>query len=227
MSDTEAAEPERLDVWRSDTLTALTTLRENEARLERAARGICVKLTDILSPWLFEVGPFSKVEARFRDEILHPALKLHQDLKCASHQYEMKYITFLTRLSPRDMLDEWDLKDADTWQKVRAERDVGRALYCLHPSIIRLRAESTTPIVVAKPVVVVQGPNRKRSSDSRGCKDSPLNSMTERPVTTKPSPATDHVTSPSKQGDPTHVEVAEKSSTFIDSDSSTESSRRR
>ena len=187
LSDTEAAEPERLDVWRSDTLTSLTTLPENEPRLERAARGICIELTDILSPWLFEAGPFSKVEARFRDDILGPAIKLHQDLKSASHQYETRYIKVLDRLSPKQMLDEWELKDADTWQKVRAERDVGRALYCLHPSIIRLRAESTTPIVVAKPVIVVQGPNKKISSDSRGRKDSSLNDMKVLPAATEPS----------------------------------------
>ena len=160
---------------------------ENEPRLERAARGICIELTDILSPWLFEAGPFSKVEARFRDDILDPAIKLHQDLKSASHQYETRYIEVLDRLSPKQMLDEWDLRDVDTWQKVRAERDVGRALYCLHPSIIRLRAEGTTPIVVAKPVIVVQGPNRKISSDSRGRKDSSLNNMKVLPTATEPS----------------------------------------
>ena len=171
------------------------TLPENEPRLERAARGICIKLADILSPWLFEAGPFSKVEARFRDEILDPAIKLHQDFKSASHQYETKDFRVLDRLSPKQMLDEWELKDADTWQKVRAERDVGGALYCLHPSIIRLCAESTIPIVVAKPVIVVQGPNRNISSDSQGRKDSPLNNMTVLPAATEPSLPHHNITS--------------------------------
>ena len=202
-------------------------LRENEPRLEQAARGICSKLTDILSPWLFEAGPFFKVEARFRDEILDPAIKLHQDLKSASHQYETKYIEILDRLSPRQMLDEWDLKDADTWQKVRVERDVGRALYCLHPSIIRSRAESKIPIVVAKPVIVVGGPNSEPFPDLRGPKDSPLNSMTVLPAATEPSSVKHHVTSSSKQGNSAQVKFAENPSTVIDSESSRDSSRRR
>ena len=180
----------------------------------------------MLSPWLFKAGPFSKVEARFRDAILCPAIKLHQDLKSASHQYEMRYIKVLDRLSPKQMLVEWDLKDADTWQKVRAEKDIGRALYCLHPSIIRLRAEGATPIVVAKPVIVVQSPKRKIFSDSQGRKDSPLNNMTVLPAATEPSPATHHVTSSSKKGGSPKVRFAEKISTFIDNDSSTDSSRR-
>ena len=227
LSDTEAAEPERFDVWRSDTLTALTTLRENEPRLERAAKGICMKLTDILSPWLFEAGPFFKVEARFRDEILVPAIKLHQDLKSASHQYETKDFRVLNRLSPKQMLDEWDLKDANTWQRVRVERDVGRALYCLHPSIVRLRAESTIPIVVTKPVIVVEGPDREILPDPQGLKDSPLNSTTAPPVATEPSPATRHVTSSSKQGNSASVKFVENPPTVIDSESSRDSSRRR
>ena len=202
-------------------------LRENESRLERAARGICTKLTDILSPWLFEAGPFFKVEARFKDEILDPAIKLHQDLKSASHQYETKHINVLDRLSPKQMLEEWDLKDANTWQKVRAERDVGRALYCLHPSTIRLRAESTTPIVVAKPVIVVEGPDREKLPDARGLKDSPLNSTTAPPVATESSPATHHVTSSSRQGLFAQVKFAENASTFTDGESSRDSSRRR
>ena len=227
LSDTEAAEPERLDVWRSDTLRALTTLHENEPRLERAARGICNKLTEILSPWLFEAGPFFKVEGRFRTEILDPAIKLHQDLKSASHQYETRYIEISDRLSPRQMLDEWDLKDANTWQKVRVERDVGRALYCLHPSVIRLRAESTTPIVVAKPVIVVEGPNRETSSDPRGLKDSSLHSTTAPPAATEPSSASHQVTSSSKQGNSAQVKFSEQPSMITDSDSSIDSSRRR
>ena len=227
LSDTEASEPERFDVWRSDTLIALTTLRDNEPRLEQAARAICIKLTDILSPWLFEAGPFSKVEARFRDEILVPAIKLHQDLNSASHQYETEYLKVLEGLSPKQMLDEWELKDANTWQKVRVERNVGRAIYCLHPKIIRLRAESTIPIVVTKPVIVVEGPDRETLPDPRGLNDSHLNSTTAPAVATASSPATHHVMSSSKQGNSTQVKLVEKPPTFIDSASSRDSTRRR
>lgn len=91
-------------------LTALTALRENEPRLEEVSRHICNRLNNILSPWLFAAGPFTKVDERVRQEILDPAIKLHQDLKSSSHQYETRRTSVLDRVSSQQMLEEWYLK---------------------------------------------------------------------------------------------------------------------
>ena len=227
LSDRDVAEQEKFEVWRSETLTALTALHENETRLEEVSRDICNRLNNILSPWLFEAGPFTKVEERFRQEILDPAIKLHQDLKSSSHQYETRRTNVFDRVSSRQMLEEWYLKDADTWQKVRSEREVGRALYCLHPSIVRLRAKGTIPIVVAKPVIVVKSPARERVPDPRSHKDSPLSVMTAPPAVIEPGPATDHIISSLNQGATAQIKFADKRSVSTDSDSTTDSRRRR
>ena len=192
LSDRYVAEQDRLDIWRSETLTALTALPENEARLEAASRRICNRLSNILSPWLFEAGPFANVEERFRRDILDPAIKLHQNLRSSSHSYEERTIKGFARLSPKQMLDEWELKNADTWQKVRGEREVGKALYCLHPSTVRLRAKDTAPIVVAKPVIVVTSPERERISYRHGIDDSSLRGTRTSPTAIEYNPATDH-----------------------------------
>ena len=220
------AEQDKIDVWRSETLTALTALRENEIRLEEVSRGICNSLNNILSPWLFEAGPFTKVEERFRQEILDPTIKLHQDLKSSSHQYETRRTKVYDTIPSKQMLDQWYLKDADTWQRVRSEREVGRALYCLHPSIIRLRAKGTTPIVVAKPVIVVKSPERETLPDPRGPEESPFSIMTAPPAATEPSPATDHMISSLNQGSSAQIKFADKPSMSTDSDSTTDSRRR-
>ena len=142
-------------------MTALTALHENDSRLERASRRICNKLSGFLSPWLLEAGPFAKVEGRFKCEILDPAIKLHQDLRSSSHRYDTRPHTVIKKLSPKQILDEWELKDADTWQKPRGEKEVGKALYCLHPAVHRLRTQGRPPIVIVKAVMVVQPPRRR------------------------------------------------------------------
>lgn len=139
-------------------MTALTVLRENETRLEGASKRICGRLNNILSPWLCEAAPFAKVEERFRREILDPAINLHQDLRSSSHRYETRYLEVSDRISPKHMLDEWDLKDVDIWQKAKGEKGVGKTLYCLHPLLVRIRTRGTPPIIVAKPVIVVISP---------------------------------------------------------------------
>ena len=226
-SDRNVTEQERSDLWRSETLTALTALPENETRLEQFSRKICHDLNHILSPWLSKSGAFAEVEEsfrreveeKFRQDILDPTIKLHQDLKSSSHQYKTRRITVFDKHSPKQMLDEWDLKDADTWQKPRGEKEVGKALYCLHPSVVRLRARGLSPIVIAKPVVVVTSPKRE--------KDNILSVMTASAAAMKSSPFVDQVTSSLNREISAQTKLIDKPSMFTDSDSTTDSRSRR
>lgn len=216
---------EKIDIWRSETLTALTALHENETRLERASRRICSDLSGIISPWLLEAGPFAKVEGRFRREILDPAIKLHQDLRSSSHRYDTRLIPISNEISPKQMLDEWDLKDADKWQKPRGEKEVGKALYCLHPPIFRLRGTGRPPIVVAKAVIVVANPERERVSNLHGNKDSLPSGVTVLPAAIESSPATAQIMSSLDQENPPQS-FADGTSVSTDSDSTTTSRSR-
>ena len=169
-SDKDGPGQERIDLWRSETLKALTALCENGALLEEVSKKICSDLGHIFSPWLLGAGPFAKVEERFRQEVLDPAIRLHQDLKCSSYRYEFdtKPSTVFDELTPRQLFDRYDLKDADSWLKPRSEKDVGRALYNLHPSIVRLRTRGKNPIVITKSVMVVSNPHREDSWNQHG-----------------------------------------------------------
>lgn len=176
-------------------MTALTVLPGNDTLLERASRSICNDLSDFLSPWLLEAGPFAKVEESFRREILDPAIRLHQDLRSSCYRYDTKLITDIGRLSPKQMLEEWELKDADTWLKPRGENAVGKALYCLHPPILRLRDQGP-PIVLVKAVMVVASPERERISNPQGIKGKVQRGTTAPPATTGSSTATSQTMSP-------------------------------
>lgn len=227
LTDLDVVEQERSHVWKSETLTALTGLGENETRLERASRRICNNLSGILSPLLFEAGPFGKVEGRFRQEILDPAVRLHQSLRSSSYEYDTRSIPVLDRLSPRQMLDQWDLKDADTWQKARGEEQVGQALYCLHPSVVRFRTKGADPIIVARPVIVVVSPRRERGLAARGPKDSSLSGITAPPAAFEPSPATDQIMSSLDRESSAQVNFAATTVVYMDSDSAPHSRSRR
>lgn len=216
---------EKIDIWRSETLTALTALRENETRLDRASKRICSDLSGILSPWLLEAGPFARVEGRFRREILDPAIKLHQDLRSSSHRYDTRPISISKEISPKEMLDEWDLKDADLWQKPRGEKEVGKALYCLHPPIFRLRGIGRPPIVIAKAVIVVASPETEERLNLHGNKDSLPSGVTVLPPAIESSAATTQIMSSLDQENPPQL-FADSTSVLTDSDS-TNTSRSR
>ena len=226
LSDENTAGQERIDVWKSETLIALTALQENETRLEGASRKICNDLVGVFTPWLREAGPFAKVEGRFRREILNPAIRLHQDLKSSSHQYDMIPIRVFNKHSPKQMLVDWHLKDADLWQKPRGEKGVGRALYCLHPSIVRIRTQGTAPITIAKPVVVVISPERAKSSDPHNKKDSSLTSITVPPTAIESLSTTNQTTPSHVQDSSTQIKPADNSYMLMDSDSDTTSGSR-
>ena len=114
-----------------------------------------------MTPWLLEAGPFAKVEKRFKEEILDPAIRLQQALKSSSHQYEMRIAESLENLAPEQLHGEWRLIDANMWQELRGPRKIGRALYCLHPPIIRSRFQGAAPMVIAKGVMVVESSGKE------------------------------------------------------------------
>ena len=85
-------------------------------------------------------------------------------------------------LSPKEMLQEWSLKDADEWKRVKRESEVGRALYCLHPPLLRHRTNGGSPIVIVKPVVVVTHPGRERVSKPHSRANTVLGGKTAPPA---------------------------------------------
>ena len=58
------------------------------------------------------------------------------------------------QLSPREMLQQWNLKNAVEWGPVTKEVDAGQALWCLHPSLHRCGVDAGESVVLVKPMMV-------------------------------------------------------------------------
>ena len=225
-SDRDGPGQGRIDLWRSETLTALTALRENGAHLEKVSRKICSDLGHFFSPRLLGACPFAKVEERFRQEILDPAIRLHQDLKSSSHRYEFDTIpsAIFDELSPRQLFDRYDLKDADSWLEPRSEKDVGRALYNLHPSVVRLRTRGKNPIAITKHVMVVSNPSREKGWNQQGRRKSLMDGTNMIPAAAESSHAKTHHVSLNDPQTSAQIKVADDST---DSSSTSSSWTRR
>jgi hypothetical protein len=128
--------------------------------------------------------------------------------------------------SPREMLQKWSLIDADEWKRVKKESEVGRALYCLHPPLLRHRTNGGSPIVIVKPVVVVTHPRRERVSKPHSRANTLLGGKTASP-TASPLAAGRHQSIHSLYGnDSTGAELVESPYHSTSSDSGTASTNR-
>ena len=173
----------------------------------------------------FDAGPFAKVEERFRREILDPAIKLHQDLESSSNGYRIEYTADFERLPLKQIAEESELKDGDTWQRVKGEIEIGKALYCLHPSIVRPRARGPNPTIVAKSIIVVTSTERKRDPNSYDNRDSSKSFMMAVPALIESSLAKD--TSSSGREKNAQLRFTYNPLKFTISDSTTDSRSRR
>jgi hypothetical protein len=107
-----------------------------------------------ISPWLPVPHAFSKHETQYRQEILKPAVKLHQAMRTSVECYEI----FRPKLQPGPILEQTrlglvTLRDIDTWRNESANNVKG-VLSALHPAINRLGAANEV-VELVQPVVVV------------------------------------------------------------------------
>ena len=107
------------------------------------------KAKEILSPWMVNDKVFARLGfAGFQQSILDTAVKLHRDLKLSSHSYEWKTFKNLNKLTPEQLLSDWHLKDASAWEPVNVETQVGKALYSLNPSLVRIQRDGKAAKVI-------------------------------------------------------------------------------
>ena len=161
---------------------ALTRLPEIKHELGRVSKNILRDVRSILSQWLLGAHASTKIDARFQRRILNPAIKFHQDFNSSYHRYTMEPIKDLSDLSPKEMLNEWHLKAADTWGQVKTEDQVGTALYCLHPGLVRRRPGGADPVTIVKPVVVITRPETQRILNNQSKQEPVPSNATEQPA---------------------------------------------
>jgi hypothetical protein len=130
-----------------------------------------------ISPWLPLSDAFIKHETRYQEEILEPAVKLHQAMRTSVEWYEI----CMPKVHPGPILEQpclglVTLKDIDTWRNVSANNIKG-VFSALYPAINRLGAanevvELVQPVVVGSvaggPVMSQQLRRQSRTGDPRG-----------------------------------------------------------
>src|SRR2546430_91615 len=78
-----------INKWRSETLSALVAHQSFEHNQEKALSDIFADAADAISQWLPVRSTFAKHEARFRQEILDPAVRLHQAMRTSVDRYDI------------------------------------------------------------------------------------------------------------------------------------------
>ena len=188
-----------IENWRFETLTALTMLPNRE----KSRASIFNQAKGILSLWLLDAVNFAKLEKRLQEEILDPAIELHQDIRLSSHQYRMNFDYNSEKALSQQLLDEVDLKDADTWGALKKGSQFGRVLHYLHPPLVRLLPNGRAPLFLVKAVLVVtdrarEAPPSQHSKDGELCY---AEEQTIPPVVQHALAETEITNSPSISGD--------------------------
>lgn len=108
-----------------------------------------------IAPLVPDGRAFAKHKEMLQQDILDPALKLHQALRTSIRQYKVQPPDLRALPAPEQSLDEsWTMKDIRTWQTVKKTEKNVEPLYCLFPSIVRLEVGDVETVLV-KPVVIV------------------------------------------------------------------------
>ena len=211
--------------WRSESLMALTRPRENKHELARVSKHILRRVRSTVSQWLLGAHASTKIGTRFQRRILNPAIKFHQDFRSSYHRYTLESIKDLSDLSPKEMLNEWLLKAADTWGQVKTEDQVGTALYCLHPGLVRRRPGGADPVTIVKPVVVITRLGIERILGDQSNQELVPSNATEQLALENSSSTSDRTIYPPDEDSLAGTAYTNNSSTDTDSESDTTSEK--
>ena len=118
------------------------------------AKVIHRRAENVLSQWLD--GDVSSSGVRLAREILDPAIKLHQDLQISIDRFHMDSPNLRKELSTQQMIQQWQIRDIESWAVVKRENQVGVPLCCLHPALIRFRVGDGSSLVLTRPVVITR-----------------------------------------------------------------------
>ncbi|KAL9023630.1 MAG: hypothetical protein Q9196_007080 [Gyalolechia fulgens] len=205
--------------WRSESLIALTRPPKDKYELTRISKRIRRHLSSTVSQWLRGAHASTTIGASFQRRILNPSIKFHQDFRSSYHRYTIESIKDVSGRSPKEMLKEWHLKAADTWGPVKTEDQVGTALYCLHPALVRRRPGGADPVTIVKPVVVITRLGRERILDNPIKQETVLRNATEQLASRSPSSSYHTIHSPDEDSlagtAPTNISCTD---TYSDSD---------
>ncbi|KAF4632242.1 hypothetical protein G7Y89_g5878 [Cudoniella acicularis] len=155
---------QRVNKWRSETLTAMVATRHFKLRQVRYSQKLFDKLMARLKDWI-SPGTLSSHENVLREEIFDRAIKLHELIRCSKREYELD--TSLTVLQQSTLMKnpkQWTLKDIKTWRPMNADANT-IPYQLLFPGLYRMGdSEEPHELELVKPVVIVYGDEVQHSA---------------------------------------------------------------
>ena len=109
-----------------------------------------------LSLWLPINAMSSQLESQFERKVLRPAVKFHQDRQPSTTQYLLERVDTSELDRMPNLLENWNVKNVDTWTSVKIGEQIETILHCLHPSLICVTSEGLVRSMLVKPVIVVR-----------------------------------------------------------------------
>lgn len=142
--------------WRSDTMRALTKTPDYQRQRKNAETDLSDDLKMSLIKWIGD-ETIERHAARLQDNIVQPAIVLHRQMVCSSHEYVITESDTADavrgKIPAESSLLAWTVKDIAKWRP--AYGDIGGVFQTLYPSVHRKGLSGKENILAAKPVVLV------------------------------------------------------------------------
>ncbi|TGO69499.1 hypothetical protein BOTNAR_0010g00360 [Botryotinia narcissicola] len=165
-------EKSKISQWKADSLTALCASREYKDEESKEISRLQNALEEESSFW-YDFGDSPRSKARLRREILESSVKLHLEMQCSIHNYEI--FNELMRGSSKGEHSQDLVKEISTWKTMTSDgtEDV---VQCVYPGVMVHNMENEDESVLVEPIMAVYkkhfGPQAKRSTTSSSVKSS-------------------------------------------------------
>jgi len=158
-----------IQMWRSNTLRALSTVSEYRGDLAAHLDDLCEFVQWLLRPLIRNDKATDKAMRKFRNNIIDAAAALAVNMRTYPQAYLLGPVGCReagqgSLYFSKKHLASWTLIDAETGQAVAASKFnkfedtdvIGLEVFMIHPGLIREGEGNSPDVVVRKPVVLVQ-----------------------------------------------------------------------
>ncbi|KAL8756091.1 MAG: hypothetical protein Q9184_004602 [Pyrenodesmia sp. 2 TL-2023] len=161
-------DPESINSWRSDTLSALSTTTNLQRSRQIAARNAGVSILKDISQFFVIMDRNDASLKTLLDKVVEPAVKLANQIQISPATYE--FLSKVEEIPPLDgcvlsvdHLSKWKLIDVTTGKTLKIDSPVqandkgqiGTRVMVLAPALYRLDP-GKDPLLLVKPIVLVQ-----------------------------------------------------------------------
>jgi hypothetical protein len=176
----EFSDKMKVDIWKSDTLKAITALQHVRESSNRQATAIAKEAMEVmrfLSPK--KGAELNALGDGLLQTVIKPAAELAEMMCVSPRKYVTEYPAIPLKFTTVELASVWDLKDIEKWLKLRQSGLVSQVVRRLHPALVLYSGRDSRKVLV-KPVLGV-------CSKARSGSDAQENSeMLKKPMKTGP-----------------------------------------